>query len=109
MMDQRMITEDQARNFAAKWVEAWNSHNLAEIMSHYAEEVVLVSPVAAMILNDPLGTVKGKDALRAYFQKGLEAYPDLRFDLLDHDVGTFECSSVLREPEGHKDRRIYGT
>ncbi len=78
-----MITEDQARSFAAKWVEAWNSHNLAEIVSHYAEEVVLVSPVAAMILNDPSGTVKGKDALRAYFQKGLEAYPDLRFDLLD--------------------------
>ena len=52
-------------------------------MSHYAEDVVLVSPVAARILNDPSGTVKGKDALRAYFKKGLEAYPNLKFDLLD--------------------------
>jgi steroid delta-isomerase-like uncharacterized protein len=78
-----MITEDKARNLAAHWVEAWNSHDLAEIMSHYAEDVVLVSPVAARILNDPLGTVKGKDALRAYFKKGLEAYPNLKFDLLD--------------------------
>ena len=78
-----MITEDNARDLTAHWVQAWNSHDLAEIMSHYAEDVVLVSPVAARILNDPLGTVKGKDALRAYFKKALEAYPNLKFDLLD--------------------------
>ena len=53
------------------------------IMSHYADDVVLVSPVAVMILNDPLGTVKGKGALEAYFRKALEVYPNLKFDLLD--------------------------
>lgn len=78
-----MLTEERARKLAAHWVQAWNSHDLAEIMSHYAEDVVLVSPAAARILNDPLGTVKGKDALRAYFKKGLEAYPNLKFDFLD--------------------------
>jgi predicted ester cyclase len=52
-------------------------------MSHYAEDVVLVSPVAARILNDPSGAVKGKEALRAYFKRGLDAYPDLKFDLID--------------------------
>ena len=78
-----MITEDKARNLATHWVQAWNSHDLTEIMSHYGEDVVLTSPVAAKILNDSSGTVTGKDALRAYFKKGLEAYPDLKFDLLD--------------------------
>jgi len=52
-------------------------------MSHYAQEIVLVSPVAAKILNEASGTVKGKKALRAYFQKGLEVYPNLKFELLD--------------------------
>jgi predicted ester cyclase len=52
-------------------------------MSHYAQDVVLVSPVAARILKDPSGTVKGKQALRAYFRKGLDAYPNLKFDLID--------------------------
>ena len=79
----KMLTEEKARLLAAHWVRAWNSHDLVEILSHYAEDVVLVSPVAAKILNDPLGTVKGKGALRAYFKKGLEAYPNLKFDLLD--------------------------
>ena len=78
-----MLTEDKARDLAAHWIHAWNTHDLAEIMSHYAEDVVLVSPVAARFLNDPLGTVTGKDALRAHFQKGLEAYSNLKFDLLD--------------------------
>ena len=52
-------------------------------MSHYAEDVVLVSPIAARMLNDPSGRVKGRDALRAYFGKGLQAYPNLKFELLD--------------------------
>jgi len=78
-----MLTEDSARDLAAHWVQAWNAHDLDAIMSHYGEDIVLVSPVAAKILNDPSGMVKGKDALRAYFRRGLEAYPDLSFDLVD--------------------------
>jgi len=78
-----MLTENEAREFAKHWAQAWNSHNLDQIMSHYAADVVLVSPVAAKLLNDPSGTVRGKEALRAYFKRGLEAYPNLRFDLID--------------------------
>jgi hypothetical protein len=78
-----MITENAARSLARDWVQAWNSHDLDAIMSHYAERVVLVSPVAARILNDPTGTVIGNEALRTYFKRGLEAYPNLKFELLD--------------------------
>jgi hypothetical protein len=78
-----MLTEPQARTFAEQWILAWNSHNIDEILVHYAEDVVLVSPIAARLLNDPIGTVTGKTALRAYFQEGLSVYPDLRFSLID--------------------------
>jgi ketosteroid isomerase-like protein len=78
-----MLTKDQAHGLAQHWIRAWNSHDLDAIMSHYSEDVVLVSPVAAKLLGDPAGTVKGKAALRAYFQKGLEFYPQLKFDLVD--------------------------
>lgn len=70
-----------AKEFAADWIAAWNSHNLDAILSHYSPDIVLTSPVAAKILNDPSGTVQGKAALRNYFKLGLEAYPNLRFDL----------------------------
>ncbi len=78
-----MQTADSAQDLAAHWIRAWNAHDLDEIMSHYADDVVLVSPAAAGILEDPSGTVAGKDALRAYFKRGLEAYPNLKFVLLD--------------------------
>jgi hypothetical protein len=65
------------------WIESWNSHDLNRIMEHYSDDVELISPVAARILNDPDGVVHGKEALRSYFAKGLAFYPDLKFHLLD--------------------------
>ena len=78
-----MLSESEARQFAQGWVQAWNSHDLDAIMSHYAGQVVLTSPTAARLLGDPSGTVAGKQAARSYFERGLEAYPNLRFELLD--------------------------
>jgi len=78
-----MLTESQVRQFAGDWLRAWNSHDLDAIMSHYAPEIVLTSPVAARLLNDPMGAVTGELALRNYFKRGLEAYPNLAFELLD--------------------------
>ena len=97
-----MLTEDKARHLAAHWIQAWNSHDLDEIMSHYGEDVVLVSPVAARILNDPSGTVRGKLALRAYFKRGLDAYPNLTFDLTDVMWGLFTVVVCYVNQKGTK-------
>lgn len=78
-----MLTESQVKHFADDWLRAWNAHNLDAILSHYAANIVLTSPAAARLLNDPAGTVQGTDALRRYFARGLEAYPNLAFDLVD--------------------------
>jgi predicted ester cyclase len=78
-----MFTEAEARQFATDWVRAWNSHDLDAIMAHYGSEVALTSPVAARLLSDPSGMVRGREALRSYFQRGLDAYPNLTFELVD--------------------------
>lgn len=77
------MTRDEALNLANHWVAAWNTHDLDLIMSHYEEGIELTSPVAAQLLRTSDGMVRGKANLRAYFQRGLEAYPDLRFQLED--------------------------
>ncbi len=102
-----MLTKQQAQDFAKDWIEAWNSHDLDRILAHYHETVVLVSPIAAKLLNDPQGTVNGKLALQAYFKKGLEAYPNLTFELID--VGTLQRGSLLCKSKRHKIWRIDGT
>ena len=76
-----MITNENALNFARHWIAAWNSHLVDEIMYHYAEDVEFTSPMIVSILNQPNGKINGKTALRNYFLKGLEAYPDLNFEL----------------------------
>ena len=38
-----MVQEREARLFAHRWVDAWNSHNLEAILSHYAPQVVLIT------------------------------------------------------------------
>jgi hypothetical protein len=76
-----------ARAFAEEWVNGWNSHDLERILAHYDDEVILTSPVALKLLGGD-GTVRGKAALGEYFLRGLEAYPDLRFDLIDALWGT---------------------
>jgi hypothetical protein len=76
-----------AGDFAQDWIDAWNSHDLERILTHYDDEVLLTSPVALRLLNGD-GTVRGKAALRDYFLRGIQAYPNLRFDLIDALWGT---------------------
>ena len=77
------MTKDEAWELANHWVAAWNSHDLDSIMTHYEDAIELTSPVAARLLGTPDGKVIGKANLRAYFQRGLEAFPELTFRLED--------------------------
>lgn len=77
------MTREEAWNLANDWVAAWNAHDLDLILEHYEDAVELTSPVAAQFLGTPDGKIVGKTNLRAYFQRGLEAYPELHFHLED--------------------------
>jgi len=75
------MTKEEAWHLANHWVATWNAHDLDAIMCHYDEAIELTSPVASQLLGN--AKVIGKANLRAYFQRGLEAYPNLSFDLKD--------------------------
>ena len=76
-----MVTGESANRLAREWVAAWNAHDLDRIMEHYEENVEVISPVAAQLLGVTDGRVTGKENLRRYFQKALEAFPSLHFKL----------------------------
>jgi hypothetical protein len=77
------IDATAARRFAEEWIQAWNSHDLERILAHYSDDVTLCSPVIIRILGTTDGTLQGLPAVRDYFSRGLQAYPDLRFELID--------------------------
>jgi ketosteroid isomerase-like protein len=76
-----VIDQERADRLAAEWIAAWNAHDLDAILAHYAEDVTFVSPFVAPLTGEESGVIHGRAALRDYFRRGLEAYPDLRFDL----------------------------
>ena len=77
----------QAEEFADSWVRAWNAHDLEQVLRHFSEEVVFTSPVATQLLDGSDGVIRGKAALREYWQEGLRRIPDLHFEVSGVYVG----------------------
>jgi ketosteroid isomerase-like protein len=77
----------RAREFALQWVDAWNAHDLDGVLAHFADDAEFSSPVAAQLLPETHGTLRGKEAIRGYWTVGLERIPDLRFEVIDVYTG----------------------
>lgn len=93
------MQKDIARQFAEHWIAAWNSHDLDRIMSHYADDFAMASPVIRQIAKEASGILKGKDKVREYWSLALQQVPDLRFELLGVFTGV---GSVAIEYRGHR-------
>lgn len=78
-----MLSQKQANTIAEDWIDAWNSHDIDRIMSHYAEDIEFTSPVIVQLLGDESGQLRGQENLKSYFLKGLAAYPKLKFELIE--------------------------
>lgn len=82
-----MIDKDWARAFARDWIEAWNSHDMDRILSHYADDFQMSSPLIVERMKGSDGLLQGKAAIRAYWEPSLAADPPLEFELIDLLVG----------------------
>jgi len=70
---------EAAQTFAAQWLDAWNRHDIEAILSHYADDIVFLSPLAHQRVGN--GQVIGIEVLRYYLSIGLAQQPKLRFEL----------------------------
>ncbi len=73
------MDQAHAETFVASWASAWNSHDLERVLAHFADDAVFTSPIAASLVPETHGTLTGKDAIRSYWQLGLDRIPDLHF------------------------------
>ncbi|MCH8543724.1 MAG: nuclear transport factor 2 family protein [Alcanivorax sp.] len=81
------MNQEQANEFAAEWVAAWNAHDIERILAHYSEDFEMNSLVIARRTGIASGTLKGKDKVREYWLGAFREYPDLRFELLNVLLG----------------------
>lgn len=96
------ITIEFAKQFAAMWVQDWNSHDLEKIMTHYTEDFVMESPLAAKRLPETKGRVVNKKNVRTYWSQGLQLNPELEFELLDVLCGVGYVSIYYRNKSTSK-------
>lgn len=87
--------------FARSWLGAFNAKDLNRIMAHYADDIEHSSPTVVRVLGDASGVVRGKPALRAYFERALAAAPaDLHYELLREHVGVGGVTLVYHRTGG---------
>jgi len=58
------------------------------------------SPIIIQITGEPSGTLKGKDAVGAYWAKALSLIPDLRFELVTILIGVNSITLYYKGPRG---------
>jgi hypothetical protein len=95
-----MIDKKFAEHFARDWIDSWNSHDLDRILAHYSDQFEMSSPVIIQIAGEPSGTLKGKDAVGAYWAKALSLIPDLRFELVTILIGVNSITLYYKGPRG---------
>ncbi len=66
-------------SIAHKWFEAFNNHNLEQLLSLYDEEAEHYSPKLKIKKPETNGFVKGKTALQDWWQDAFENIPSLNY------------------------------
>ena len=77
--------------YADAWVRAWKAHDIEAVLEHFRDDVVFTSPVAARVVPESGGVVRGKAALRDYWAAALAQLPGLKFDV----IGVYRGESTL--------------
>ena len=94
------MDHESARRFAGHWLEAWNSHDLDAVLSHFSGDVVFSSPMAVQVCEGSDGVVRGKAALRDYWAEALRRMPELHFEIESLYVGVHTLVINYRNQAG---------
>lgn len=96
-----MMDPEFALRFAEEWQAGWNAHDIERLLVHYTDDVVFRSPYIVHRGQDPAGEVRGKEALRNYWETGLAQQPDLHFTVNDVRVSVDTAVINDRNQHGH--------
>lgn len=73
------MTSDALRAIAFRWFDAFNSHNLEQLLSLYDDDAKHFSPKLKIRQPETNGFVEGKDALRNWWQDAFDRLPSLHY------------------------------
>lgn len=100
-------SEHPHQRVALAWFAAFNAHDLAALLALYADDAEHFSPKLLVRRPETGGWVKGKEALRGWWQDAFDRLPTLRYEvtsLTANDERVF--MEYVRHVQGEPDLRV---
>ena len=73
------MTPEILQSIAFKWFDAFNAHNLEQLLSLYDDDATHFSPKLKIRKPETKGFVSGKQALREWWQDAFDRLPSLHY------------------------------
>jgi len=70
------------RAIALAWFEAFNAHNLEQLLRLYHDNAEHYSPKLKLRHPETKGLIYGKEALRTWWQDAFDRLPSLRYEMI---------------------------
>lgn len=98
-----MLDREFAAEFASTWISNWNARRVEDVLAHFRDDCEFESPIAATLTNS--ARVRGKDALRTYWETALAQIKSLHF-VLEGYVWDQEQRRLVVVYRSHTDGRV---
>jgi hypothetical protein len=93
--------------FSNEWIAAWNAKDLDAVLAHYTDDFEMSSPFIAQVAGVASGTLKGKPAVRAYWEAALARMPGLHFEHIATMRGVDSVVIHYRGPGGRLSAEVF--
>jgi ketosteroid isomerase-like protein len=101
------MTPEQLESIALKWFMAFNTHNLEQLLSLYADEAEHFSPKLKIRQPESKGLVIGKQAMREWWQDAFDRLPSLKYKVTSLTAnGDRVFMEYVRSVDGEEDMLI---
>jgi len=101
------MTNNELNRIAIEWFDAFNQHDLERLLALYDDNAEHYSPKLKIFQPHTMGLIKGKEALRAWWQDSFNRLPSLQYKVLHliaHENRVF--MEYIRQVDGEEDLRV---
>lgn len=95
------------KQIAINWFAAFNEHHLENLLSLYHDHAQHYSPKLKLRLPETLGLIKGKPALRNWWQDAFDRLPTLQYEVIKLTADDEQVfMEYIRHVKGEEDLRV---
>lgn len=98
---------NKLQSIAFKWFDAFNTHNLPQLLSLYDEDAAHYSPKLKVRQPETAGMINGKAALSNWWQDAFDRMPSLQYKVTSLTASTDRVfMEYIRSVDGEPDMAI---